>query len=280
MTNLEYFSGTPLKLNDKLSIRHPKIKDIIELGHDTYMKYVSTLITTKYDVADILWFENKIWYEDIKSDWDFFIQRALSNKKFAPVTIRQDDKMLDMEMDSIFISDSFTEALNYFLGLDGSYILLRITKGEHKQTVFLSTKKDDDGYYIDKDSIKFTEHYYHVMLDYLKTINWINPDYEFTHGGNKSAKKYILQNDYKKRNKKHSPKVDLQSIISSIIVKGIPYSEVWEYPIYAVYELYYRLLKIDSYSNTTRALYSGHYDTKKHPINWDKLNWTAIIKQT
>ena len=49
----------------------PKIKDIIELGYDTYMKYVSILITTKYDVADVLWFENKIWYEDIKNDWDF-----------------------------------------------------------------------------------------------------------------------------------------------------------------------------------------------------------------
>lgn len=279
MTNLEYFYGEPLKLNDKLKIIHPKIKDIINIGYDLYMKYLSILITTKYDIADILWFENHIWYEDINNDWDFFVQRALSNKETHPVRIKQSDSIIDIEMDSLFIGESFRNALNYFLSLDCYYIVLQIKKNENKQTILLTVNKDENGYYIDENSVKFTEHYYHLMLDFLKNIHWISNDYEFTHGGNKKAKKYILENDYKKRKKKHKSLIDLQSIISSLVVKGQNYFAIFNYPVFVVYELYYRLLKIDSYDNTTNAIYSGCYDTKKHPINWDKINWTSIINK-
>lgn len=279
MTNLEYFYGEPLKLNDKLNIIHPKIKDIINIGYDLYMKYLSILITTKYDIADILWFENHIWYEDINNDWDFFVQRALSNKETHPVRIKQSDSIIDIEMDSLFIGESFRNALNYFLSLDCYYIVLQIKKNENKQTILLTVNKDENGYYIDENSVKFTEHYYHLMLDFLKNIHWISNDYEFTHGGNKKAKKYILENDYKKRKKKHKSLIDLQSIISSLVVKGQNYFAILNYPVFVVYELYYRLLKIDSYDNTTNAIYSGCYDTKKHPINWDKINWTSIINK-
>lgn len=279
MTNLEYFYGEPLKLNDKLNIIHPKIKDIINIGYDLYMKYLSILITTKYDIADILWFENHIWYEDINNDWDFFVQRALSNKETHPVRIKQSDSIIDIEMDSLFIGESFRNALNYFLSLDCYYIVLQIKKNENKQTILLTVNKDENGYYIDENSVKFTEHYYHLMLDFLKNIHWISNDYEFTHGGNKKAKKYILENDYKRRKKKHKSLIDLQSIISSLVVKGQNYFAILNYPVFVVYELYYRLLKIDSYDNTTNAIYSGCYDTKKHPINWDKINWTSIINK-
>lgn len=279
MTNLEYFYGKPLKLNDKLEIIHPKVKDIINIGYDLYMKYFSILVTTKYDIADILWFENHIWYEDINNDWDFFVQRALSNKETHPVRIKQSDSIIDIEMDSLFIGESFRNALNYFLSLNCYYIVLQIKKNENKQTILLTVNKDENGYYIDENSVKFTEHYYHLMLDFLKNIHWISDDYEFTHGGNKRAKKYILENDYKKRKKKHKSLIDLQSIISSLVVKGQNYFAILNYPVFVVYELYYRLLKIDSYDNTTNAIYSGCYDTKKHPINWDKINWTSIIRK-
>ena len=44
-----------------------------------------------------------------------------------------------------------------------------------------------------------------------------------------------------------------------------------------IYDLYRRLSKVDEYNGTMRALYSGCIDTKKNPINWDKVNWAAII---
>lgn len=279
MTNLEYFYGKPLKLNDKLEIIHPKVKDVINIGYDLYMKYLSILVTTKYDIADILWFENKIWYEDIDNDWDFFVQRALSNKEIHPVRIKQSDDTIGIEMDCLFINNSFRCALNYFLSLDCYYIVLQIKKDNNKQTVLLTVDKDENGYYIDENSVKFTEHYYHLMLDFLKNIHWISNDYEFTHGGNKKAKKYILNNDYKKRKKKYTPLIDIQSIISSLVIKGQNYFDILNYPVFVIYELYYRLLKIDSYDNTTKAIYGGCYDSKKHPINWDKLNWTSIIRK-
>ena len=133
-------------------------------------------------------------------------------------------------------------------------------------------------YILKKDCFKFTEYHYNIAKDYLRDINWFHPEYEFTHGGNKKAKKYILEYDYKKRKKSHRETVTLESIVSSLVARGQPYSEVINYPIYVVYNQYYRLVKVDEYQTTIHALYSGCLDTKKNPINWEKINWSSIIK--
>ena len=36
-------------------------------------------------------------------------------------------------------------------------------------------------------------------------------------------------------------------------------------------------VKIEEYNNTMSALYAGGIDTKKNPINWDKINWSSVI---
>ena len=46
-----------------------------------------------------------------------------------------------------------------------------------------------------------------------------------------------------------------------------------------IYELYYRYIKIDDWKNTMQALHSGCIDTKKNPIEWEKINWSSVINK-
>ena len=69
INRLNLLKGTSLKINDELEIKHPTVNDILELGEKTYFKYIRILTISTKERADELWFDQKIWYEDI-SDWD------------------------------------------------------------------------------------------------------------------------------------------------------------------------------------------------------------------
>ena len=77
MNKLQLFHGDSLILSDTLKVKHPKLIDIVD-DYETYQLHLSIMVSTSLDVADLLWVESKIWYEDIKSEWKFFIQKAIS----------------------------------------------------------------------------------------------------------------------------------------------------------------------------------------------------------
>ena len=52
---------------------------------------------------------------------------------------------------------------------------------------------------------------------------------------------------------------------------------VWELPIYTIYNMYFRYNKINEYQDVLNKLNSGCIDTKKNPINWEKINWACSI---
>lgn len=280
MEQLSLFRGRSLKLTDEVSIKHHTLSDIDECGYDKYSKYMTDIVTEPVDVADILWFEGNVWYEDLKNPWDFFLQRAISGSVSKPVGFIDNENLIYVEEDCLFVNEEMRDALNFFLGFKSEYIVLAITRDGTKQNVIyaLNWSEKFELYVLEKDCFKFTEYHYNITKEYLRDINWFHPEYDFVHGGNKRAKKYILKEQYKQRNKKHKETVTLESIASSLVARGQPYSEVINYPIYVVYNQYYRLVKVDEYQNTLRALYSGCLDTKKNPIQWDKINWSSIIK--
>lgn len=280
MNELSLLRGKDLVLGPNINAKHFKLKDIEEIDCDKYNMYLSMMIMSVLDVADILWCKNKIWYEDIK-DWDFFIQRALSGNNFRNIFVEKNKKIIGIEEDCLFVNEEYKKVLNLFLGWNYDYIALNIKSESGNQTVLTTVKKIEEKniYIISDDTIKFTEHYYKILVSFLKEINWIKNDYVFLKGGNKYAKKYILENNYKERKYKKKEVINLNSIVSSLIAKGQSYSEIWNYPIYTVYDLYYRLVKITEYNNTMQAYLDGCIDTKSSPIKWDEINWASIIKK-
>lgn len=298
MNNLSLQRGRGLFLNKNCYVKHPLLGEIesldydkyeqglvSEYGYDKYNQLLYSLILTSKDLADILWFENQIWYEDIKSEWDFFIQRALAQTKIIEVDM--DLEEIQGRTKAIAIDGILKESLNFFLNLKDEFILVEksIENSETYQVILCNAQLKEENvnennekktiYFVDENSFKFTELYYNKVVQFLKQINWINIEYDFVKGGTKNAKIYILKNLYKKRSKNKKNLIDISTINSSINAKGK--EDTWNMPIYAFYDCYYRLVKIDEYNNTMSALYAGGIDTKKNPINWEKINWSSVI---
>lgn len=290
MNALQLYSGRPLKLAENVYVEHPKVNKLFsdDVGKDVYSEYMKNLtliITQSKDIADILWVENKIWYEDIKSEYEFFIQECLADSTSNNVFIRDGELVSEKDEECIVINNDMSNALNYFLNLDGKWIVLGRTIGGNTQIVLLSVKCENDKLYIESDSVKFNEQTYHILVEYLKDVNWIHPKYEFLKGATKKAKKIILQRNYEEReyearkNKsRDKEQEDFQCILSCLVTfKIFSYEELFSKPIYVIYDSYFRYIQADNYRNTMDALHSGCIDTKKTPIDINKIHWSSII---
>ena len=282
MNELELLSGKDLVLSKDIRVKHFTLNDIREAGIDNYYKYLSLITLSVLDVADVLWCEKKVWYKDAGSDWDFFVQRALSGANSKKnIVVEKGDKVVDVELNCMCVNEEYKKALNFFFGWDYDYLALNIHTGDRTQTILTTIEYEEDSslYILKEKTIRITEHHYRCLVDFVKDINWIHKEYMFLKGGNKRAQKYILENEYKNRKYTNKETINLESIISSLIAKGVNYLDIWNYPIYLVYNQYYRFNKIVEYQNIITAYYSGCLDTKKNPIKWDELNWSSIIKR-
>lgn len=278
MKHVDLIRGRPLKLTDKVYVKHPTLADVCDL--DKYENYTYIMMITSDDIADVMWHNSKKLYTDIKSEWLFFIQKALISARGSDVYVVDND-VYRIDSNCVLINSDYRDALNYFLSLDCEYMVMTVGTGDNEQITLRSLNRDGNMLIFNKDNFQFTESFYLQMVEYLRQINGYHPDYYWKKCPTKRGKKMLLEQEYRRRESREKnnrkSNVDLGSLVSALIARGQPYKEIWDYPIYMIYDLYRRLSKVDEYNGTMRALYSGCIDTKKNPINWDKVNWAAII---
>lgn len=278
MKHVDLIRGRPLKLTDKVYVKHPTLADVCDL--DKYENYTYIMMITSDDIADVMWHNSKKLYTDIKSEWLFFIQKALIGARGSDVYV-VDNNVYRIDSNCVLINSDYRDALNYFLSLDCEYMVMTVGTGDNEQITLRSLNRDGNMLIFNKDNFQFTESFYLQMVEYLRQINDYHPDYYWKKCPTKRGKKMLLEQEYRRRESREKnnrkSNVDLGSLVSALIARGQPYKEIWDYPIYMIYDLYRRLSKVDEYNGTMRALYSGCIDTKKNPINWDKVNWAAII---
>lgn len=278
MKHVDLIRGRPLKLTDKVYVKHPTLADVCDL--DKYENYTYIMMITSDDIADVMWHNSKKLYTDIKSEWLFFIQKALIGARGSDVYMVDND-VYRIDSNCVLINSDYRDALNYFLSLDCEYMVMTVGTGDNEQITLRSLNKEGNMLIFNKNNFQFTESFYLQTVEYLRQINDYHPDYYWKKCPTKRGKKMLLEQEYRRResreknNRKSS--IDLGSLVSALIARGQPYDKIWDYPIYMIYDLYRRLSKVDEYNGTMRALYSGCIDTKKNPINWDKVNWAAII---
>lgn len=278
MKHVDLIRGRPLKLTDKVYVKHPTLADVCDL--DKYENYTYIMMITSDDIADVMWHNSKKLYTDIKSEWLFFIQKALISARSSDVYVVDND-VYRIDSNCVLINSDYRDALNYFLSLDCEYMVMTVGTGDNEQITLRSLNREGNMLIFNKDNFQFTESFYLQMVEYLRQINDYHPDYYWKKCPTKRGKKMLLEQEYRRRESREKnnrkSNVDLGSLVSALIARGQPYKEIWDYPIYMIYDLYRRLSKVDEYNGTMRALYSGCIDTKKNPINWDKVNWAAII---
>lgn len=278
MKHVDLIRGKPLKLTDKVYVKHPTLADVCDL--DKYENYTYIMMITSDDIADVMWHNSKKLYTDIKSEWLFFIQKALISARGSDVYVVDND-VYRIDSNCVLINSDYRDALNYFLSLDCEYMVMTVGTGDNEQITLRSLNRDGNMLVFNKDNFQFTESFYLQMVEYLRQINDYHPDYYWKKCPTKRGKKMLLEQEYRRRESREKnnrkSNIDLGSLVSALIARGQPYKEIWDYPIYMIYDLYRRLSKVDEYNGTMRALYSGCIDTKKNPINWEKVNWAAII---
>ena len=242
MDRLQLYKGRDLEALEMLHIKHPTVDDIEKLGYDNYSIYVNLLSMTPVDIADILWCEMKVWYKDV-TQWLLFLQ------------LFQTDEMVQRAI-------RWWTGSDFVLFDDGTDLLL----------------------YDEENKVFINEHTFMFISQFLRTINFVTPpklNADVVKAGNKLTAKYLLEKQYMRRNRASSKwevQVDFPSIVSSLQWVGGKGNEIWEYPVYRIYEGYMRLNLSDNYDKTMTAYYSGNLDTKKSQIDFDKLNWSQIIK--
>lgn len=247
MDKLCLYYGDNLKIGD-ITVKHPTLMEIKELGYDKYSKYVSLLSVSPVSIADILFYDSGLWYEDVTS-WQLFTN------------------ICQTEPEAL-------KALNWFLS---------------SNLKLLQDKEDITYFHCKEDKIYINEITYNIIVDFIKDINFI-PSYKqkkynsedlesmLLLSGNRRAKETILKQLKNRRKRPQEKNIDLTSIISSVDWKGSRGNEIWDYPVYRIYEGYMRLNAIDNYDKTMVAYYSGNIDTSKNSLKFDQINWSNIIK--
>lgn len=281
---LSMFKGDSIKLTDSVNLKQIKLSDVVSIGEDTYREYVGIFTTTSVDIADILFFDMGIWYQNIDNEWNFFVEKSLVNSRDITVRFNIGNFEIDQKLKSV--NESYKKAFNFLFeykenpDVEREYFLWQTgNKKDGYQMVLASAIKDGDKYVYNENNFKITEHYYRLMMDFVTTSNWIKKDDDLLRCKTRKAKIWKME-DMKRKRKSIRKKdlVDLSSIVSSLITKGQNYSDIWDYPIYLIYDIYYRLMKIDNYENISFAYYNGKIDTKKTKIDFDKINWSNIIR--
>jgi hypothetical protein len=273
--------GDDLMLTDGLSIRHHTLREIVDVGYDKYIMDITTLTSGVYDIADILWFEMGIWYEDIKDEWSFFLQKCISHDEpEIVVKIFKDGSLCSIQEHCMKIGITYKNALNFLFGKNGDYVLGEKRDGDVVQTFLTYVEADKNGvYFVDENSFKFTRPFFEMTTEFLKQINWMSEKqgmaYDLSMCGNRRAKLYLLKQMKEKRKRKSKETISLDSIVSSLIAKGQPYDKIWDYPIYMIHDIHGRLNKIQQYQDVMYGYYNGRLEAGK--INWEKLNWSAIL---
>ena len=290
---LQLMRSTEYVLFENIKVRQPTLAELAEFtegndGFDKFMLMVNAISLRPIDIADILWVENKILYTDFASPWEFFISRAFTEGQDIVVTEEFEGQTLSSNAHCANIV--VEEALNYFFNKTGHYIFITDNKNkqeEDKPIVYLMNIGEDG--IITDNAFKFTEVLYHLLVEFLNIITWNDGVPLFMRElksknagvdvkiGNKRLLKALLENAYKKRNSKHKSSVTFDSIVSALIAEQHNSEQIWNFPLYLVYDQYHRVNKIKVYSETMAALNSGCYDTKKHPINWEKIDWASVI---
>lgn len=240
---LKLYFGDDFVINQYITVHHPKIGDIVDMGENEYFGLVYTLAAIPSDMKPQLW-DMGICWEDI-SDFEFFY---LLTRTLAP------------EKTQVFFGD-----------LD--LTKFELAKNNSNDEIVMYQRKG-------KKDIVIDNSIYIRIATAIRKMHSITPKVE--EAGSKTVQKILIEEDRKKLNKiKDAPSGShLVPMISSLIncsefkydLKGIR-----ELPVYAFFDSIARIQIIKSASALLQGCYSGMLDTGK--INKKELNWMRDISK-
>lgn len=240
---LKLYFGDDYVINKHITIHHPKIGDIVDVGESEYFSTVYTIAAIPSDMKSQLW-DLGICWEDI-SDFDFFylLTRSLTPDKtkvfFGDLDFTRFELVKDLTNDEIVM---YQESNGEEIVID-MYGYLRIAEA-------------------------------------IRKMHGIVPKVE--HANTNTVRKILIEEDRKKlakiKDEHHGSQ--LVPMISSLInCSEFKYGleEVRKMPIYAFMDSVVRVQMVKSATALLQGCYSGMLDTSK--LNKKELNWMRDYRE-
>ena len=246
MDNLDLLLGKPLVLGN-LTVRHPKISDVIELG-ESFVFSAINIFTLKPSDLMVELYDSGIDYRNAKP-YDVFIM-------LCGETLTRND-----EGDIMWNPES--QVSKQIGWLTGIYDFMLSAEGEDMLLVSPST------------GAKIDISVYTQIRKYFMDMNNKSEKDEYN-PGNDTTMKFLVEQERKKRKReaKRGHKSFLAPQISSLVwASGRSFEDVYNLYLYQFFDGLLRINKIKSYDNVCFGYYSGNIETSSFNKVKESLNW-------
>lgn len=246
MDNLDLLLGKPLVLGS-LTVRHPKISDVIELG-ESFVFSAINIFTLKPSDLMVELYDSGIDYRNAKP-YDVFIMLC------GETLSRDEDGSISWNEDSQVSRQIgwLTGVPDFMLSSDGEnfFLISATTKAKIDIGVYTQIRK----YFMDMNNKSEKDEY--------------NP-------GNDTTMKFLVEQERKKRKReaKRGHKSFLAPQISSLVwASGRSFDDICNLYMYQFFDGLLRINKIKSYDNVCFGYYSGNIETSSFNKIKESLNW-------
>lgn len=246
MDNLDLLLGKPLVLGN-LTVRHPKISDVIELG-ESFVFSAINIFTLKPSDLMVELYDSGIDYRNTKP-YDVFILLC------GETLDRGDDGEIRWNRDSQISKQLgwLTGVEDFMLSSDGENLFLASPSTGAKIDIGVYTQIRK--YFMDMNNRSEKETY--------------NP-------GNDTTMKFLIEQERKKRKReeRRGHKSYLAPQISSLVwASGRSFQDVYNLYLYQFFDGLLRINKIKSYDNVCFGYYAGNIETSSFNKIKESLNW-------
>lgn len=228
-----YF-GDDYVINDKITLKQPKIGDVVDYGEAAYFSIIHTLTAIPSDVKSMIWDQMKIYWTEME-DFDLFIM----------------------------FSQTMTPDKTGIIFGDIDFSKMRPYRSKQNDEIVLADK--ETGVIIDKLI-------YMRMMTFLRKLHNITPKPERAKG--KRAKQAMIDEDRRNRelNKDKPFRSYLLPLISAVKVRqSYTKDYVRNMGLYEFFDDLSRLQILYNSDHLMQAAYAGTLDMKK--IKKEELNW-------
>ena len=253
MNELQLYFGDDYLITKYITLKHPKVDDIIRMGEEEYFAMINLFAITPSDMKPFLYDNFNIIWEDI-SDYECFLR---------------------------FLWPQITSKQSHILF--GDLDLTKFERGYNcltEEPVLLYDFKEDS----QMTRIVFDRLTYIKVSDAIRKIHGMKKNVETA--GSKTVQKILIDYDRAQQQKEAAKKdkegysSSLLPLISSLVnCSDFKYglNEIRQMPVYAFMDSVSRVQVVRNTTALLQGCYSGMIDTKK--INKDELNFMRLIKK-
>lgn len=230
--------GVDLEITPQITLKHPTVKHICEVGEAKYFAHVTTFVATPTDLKVEL-DDAGINFEDI-SDFYLFCMRSETFKG--------------------------TQMAKLITGFDFAYAYPIV--GEDGQLILFDPSHN----------ALLDEVHYLILCNYIRAIHGLTKNVEIYGNEYTRKMVIEIERDARKHkdHKEYEPFVlDYISGLINCSESKYDYKNIWDLPYYVFIDAIRRVQKVMEFKGLMSGMYSGMVDTSK--LDFEKMSWIGSL---